>query len=269
MMQFTNSSVFFCPWIISYKDNANTGAQPSSSPKRKQAKSDSPPRDLEKRKKISVSRFSPKARQSAEQSEYASDEADSEVLESFATVHKFEDVKGFENFSIIVDGIPIDAELPHEVRNKYFKLCHSQHAFLHDNLIKGLNYNLIFGIIYEVVIISDSLRTSSMMTSPEEYAKWDDELAAFEQLGMNVGFLRQRLHRIVGIAYETEEASETRRYLASKTELSRAEKEIRNIETKLEEMKGACNSFGAYIGNLKYEANSYHQKFQQEVVAPW
>ncbi|XP_028791023.1 B3 domain-containing protein Os01g0234100-like [Neltuma alba] len=245
------------------KDNANKDAQLSNSPKRKQEKSDSPPPVVQKKNKTSVSRISPKVRQCAEQCEYESDEAGSEGLESLGTELKFKDVKSFENFSIIIDGIPIDSELPQEFRNKYYKLCHSQQAFLHENLIKGINYNLIVGIISEVVNIADALRSSSLHIPPAEFAKWDKELLAFEYLGMNVEFLRHRLCRLVNLAYEAQDTSEASRYSASTTEFSRADNEIMNIETKLEELKEACDGFGAYIESLKYKDERFHHKFHQ------
>ncbi|XP_054823657.1 B3 domain-containing protein Os01g0234100-like isoform X1 [Prosopis cineraria] len=240
------------------RDNANKDALPSNSPKRKQQKSDLPPPVVQKKKKTNASRISPKVRQRAEHCEYESDEAGSEVLESFGREVKFKDVRGFENFSIIVDGIPIDSELPHEVRNKYYKLCHSQQAFLHDNLIKGINYNLLVGIVSEVVNIADALRSSSLHISPTEFAKWDKELLAFEFLGMNVEFLRHRLCRLVNLAYETQDASETSRHSESTAEFSRADNEIMNIETKLEELKEACDGFGSYIESLRYKGGRFH-----------
>lgn len=256
----------FCLWIFSYKDNANADALPGNSPKRKLAKPDSTPA-LQMKKKINVSRFSPEVGQSAEPFEYESDEPSEPG--GFATVLNFKDVKSFENFIILIDGMLIDSELPSEVRNKYYKLCCSQNAFLHDNLIKGMNYNLIVGIIPEVVNIADAMRASSLFTSPDEFAKWDQELIAFQHLGMNVEFLRQRLHRLVNVAYHTEDASETRQYLVSRNELSRADNEIMNIETKLEELKGACDDFGAYVDSLKHKAERYYHKFEQEATAPW
>ncbi|TKY55717.1 hypothetical protein E2542_SST20136 [Spatholobus suberectus] len=248
------------------KDNADTDAVTCNSSKRKHGKS--VPLDVQKKKKISVSRLRPKARPSAEQSENDSEEALSEVMEGFKML-EFKHVKGFENFSIIVDGMPIDAEFSTEVRNKYYRLCCSQHAFLHDNLIEGMNYKLIVGIISETVNIADAIKVSVICTPRVEFANWDKTLLAFEHLGMNVEFLRVRLRRLVSIAYETDDASETRKYVAYRNEYSRADDEINNMEAKLEELKEACYGFGAYLESLKCKAESYHIKFQKEVAAPW
>lgn len=251
--------------MFSEKDN-DADVIASNSSKRKHGKS--VPVDVQKKKKTGMPRLVPNVRQSAVQSENDSEEALSEVLEGFKML-EFKDVKGFENFSIIVDGMPIDAELPNEVRNKYYKLCYSQHAFLHENLIKGMNYKLIAGIICETVNIADAIKVSVLATPRVEFANWDKTLLAFEHLGMNVEFLRVRLRRLVSIAYETDGASETRRYLAYRNEQSRADDEIKNMETKLEELKGACNGFGSYLESLKSKAESYQHRLQKEAAAPW
>ena len=252
--------------MFSDKENPNIDAIACNSSKRKQGKS--VPLDAQKKKRVGVARLGPKPRQLAEQSENDSEEALSEVLEGYKML-EFKDVKGFENFSIIVDGVPIDAEFSNEVRNKYYKLCYSQRAFLHDNLIKGMNYKLIVGIISEIVNITDAIKVSVLATPRVEFTNWDKTLLAFEHLGMNVEFLRVRLRRLVSIAYQTDDALETKRYLAYRNEHSQVDNEIKNMETKLEELKGACNGFGAYIESLKSKAESYQLKFQKEVAAPW
>lgn len=247
-------------------DNADTDDVACNNSKRKHGKSVQ--QDVQTKKKASASRLRPKARPSVEQSENDSEEALSEVMEGFKML-EFNDVKGFENFSIIVDGVPIDAEFSTEVRNKYYRLCCSQHAFLHENLIKGMNYKLIAGIILETVNIADAIEVSVICTPRAEFSNWDKTLLAFEHLGMDVEFLRVRLRRRVRIAYEKDDASETKKYLAYRNEYSRADDEIKNMEAKLEELKGACNGFGAYLESLKCRAESNHIKFQKEVVAPW
>ncbi|CAJ1942789.1 unnamed protein product [Sphenostylis stenocarpa] len=252
--------------LFSGKDNADTDVVVCNSSKRKHGKS--VPLDVQKIKRANLSSLRPKVRPSVEQSENDSEEALSEIMEEYKML-ELEDVRGFENFSIIVDGVSIDAEFPTEVRNKYYRLCCSQHAFLHENLIKGMNYKLITGIISETVNIADAIKVSVICTPRVEFANWDKTLLAFEHLGMNVEFLRVRLRRLVSIAYEKSNASEAKKYLAYRNEYSRADAEIRNMEAKLEELKGACNGFGAYLGSLKGKAENYQIQFQREVDAPW
>ncbi|CAI8609262.1 unnamed protein product [Vicia faba] len=250
------------------KNNTDTDVVASNSPKRKSSKPI--PQDIQKKNKIIVSKTETKAKQYTEQLyENGSEEALSEILEAYK-MPEFKDLNGFENFRIIVNGMLIDNELSTEVRNKYYKLCYSQQAFLHDNLIKGLNYNLISGVIYEVVNIADAIKVSVISTPRFEFYNWDKTLLAFENLGMNVEFLRHRLRRLVSLAYETDNGLETRRYLAYRTEEhGRVDDEIKNMETKLEELKKACNGFGDYLEGLKHKAERYEHKFQKEVAANW
>ncbi|XP_015577526.1 B3 domain-containing protein Os01g0234100 isoform X2 [Ricinus communis] len=224
-------------------------------------------------KKSSRSRLSvPKTGQLAEQSENDSEEVGSEVLEGFKLslpAVQFEDVKSFENFNILVDGLVLDSELSEDIRRKYYKLCCSQNAFLHESLIKGINFKLIAGIISETVNIADAIRASNLTTSSDEFDTWDKTLNASEQFGMKVGFLRARLSQLVSLAFDSEGATKTRRYIEARTERVNTEDEIRNLEAKLEELKAANEKFGADIESLKLKAESYEIKFQEEVLAPW
>ena len=80
---------------------------------------------------------------------------------------QFKDVKDFNGFSILVDGLVIDSEIPLHLRAKYYQLCCSQNSFLHDHLIKGLNCKLAAGIISETVEIADASRAAKLKTSCE------------------------------------------------------------------------------------------------------
>ncbi|MED6193344.1 hypothetical protein PIB30_018495 [Stylosanthes scabra] len=246
------------------KENQHNDALETSNTKRKPGKP--VPIDVQKKKRTVVSKPSPKSVQPAP-SENDSEEALSEVFEGFRTLD-FKDVKGFEYFSIIVDGVPLDAEFPNEVRNKYYKLCQSQRAFLHDNLTRGMNYKLVVGIITETVNIADAIKVSVLATPRYDFSNWDKTLLAFEHMGMNVEFLRVRLWRLVSIAYETDDALETRKYFQYKNQHSRADDEIKNMESKLEDLKGACNDFSSYIKSLKHKAEGHQNKFQKEAGAP-
>lgn len=208
----------------------------------------------------------------AEQSENDSEEVGSEVLESSKlsrpTVN-FNDIKSFENFSILVDGLLLDSELPEDTRRVYYKLCCSQNAFLHEDIIKGLNHKLIVGTIYETVKIANAIKSCKLTTPQDDFAAWDKSLNAFERLGMNVGFLRSRLCRLADLAYESREVVIARKYVEATVERSEAETGIRNIEKKLAELRKACDRFGAAIENLGSHAEIDEHNFKQEVNAPW
>ncbi|CAL1380662.1 unnamed protein product [Linum trigynum] len=208
----------------------------------------------------------------AGQSENDSEEVGSEVLEGFKLSFpglKFEDIQSFEDFSIVIEGLVLDSELTEDVRRKYYKLCCCQNAFLHKNLIKGLNFKLIAGVISETISIADAMRGCDLSTSQDEFATWDKTLKAIELFGMNVGFLRARLTHLVTLAFDSEDAAKTRRYMEARTERLHIEDEIRNIEAKLEGLKATHERYGSDVENLKTRAERYEVRFNREVLAPW
>ena len=88
-------------------------------------------------------------------------------------------------------------------------------------------------------------------------------------MGMNVGFLRARMRRLLSMAFEGEGASEAKRYWEAKNARACTEDEIRNLEAKLVELKATSEKYDAEIEALKSKAESYEILFQEEVNAPW
>ncbi|KAL5752941.1 hypothetical protein ACOSP7_023123 [Xanthoceras sorbifolium] len=253
------------------ENNAEMGI-PTQITKRKRHKSLPLVVVQKKNKKSGQPRSASTLGQPAEQSENDSEEVGSEVLEGFklsAPVLQFKDVTSLDNFNILVDGMVIDSELPDDIRIKYYKLCCSQNSFLHESIIQSINFKLIVGTISETVNIADALRNCNLSTSRDEFSTWDQSLKAFEILGMNVGFLRARLHWLVKLAFESEGARETRRYIEAKAQKAQAEEEMRSIETRLMELKGDCERFGSEIESLKSKTEGYALKFKEEVNTPW
>ncbi|XP_044470445.1 B3 domain-containing protein Os01g0234100-like [Mangifera indica] len=254
------------------KSNSEMNVVPNQITKRKRQKSLSLAVVQKKNKKTGRSKSASNIGQPAEQSENDSEEVGSEVLEGFklsAPAVQFKDVTSLDNFNIFVDGSLIDSELSEDIRCKYYELCRTRNAFLHDSLIQGINFKLIGGIIYETVNIADAVRACNLSTSSDEFAMWDKTLKAFELLGMNVRFLRARVRRLLNLAFESEGAIDTRRYIEAKAQQATAEHEISNIEARLEELKGACENFCADLDILKSKAEIYELKFQEVVNAPW
>lgn len=251
------------------KDNVEVDAVEGYNTNRKRPKSLPLSVVEKKKKKAGLQRSAPKP---AEQSENDSQEVASEVLEGSkinGPAIQFKYITSFENFSILVDGSVVDSELPEEIRRTYYKLCCSQNAFLHDNVIKGMNVKLIVGTISETVNIANAIKACKLTTSRDDFAAWDKSLKAFELLGMNVGFLRARLSQLSGLAYESEVCLDARKYAESRKERARAETGMKNIETKIAELREACDRFGAAIQKLGSQAESYEHKFHQEITAPW
>ncbi|CAN4079650.1 unnamed protein product [Withania somnifera] len=201
-----------------------------------------------------------------------SDEVASEIFEgsrSSGLAVNFRDIKSLEEFHILVNGVCIDSELSEHIRTKYYELCCSKNAFLHDRLLHGLHCKLVAGMIFEVVNIADMIRACKLTTPRKEFDKWEKSLKSFELLGMNVGFLRTRLRWLLSLAFDSEGASDTKKYLEAKKEWSRAEDEIQNLEVKLEELKQASGKYGADVEALRSKAENYEIMFQGEVNAPW
>ncbi|EOX91385.1 AP2/B3-like transcriptional factor family protein isoform 2 [Theobroma cacao] len=251
------------------KEDAEIGITACKSTKRKRPKS-LPLAVVQKKNKRSG--LQTNLGQPAEQSENDSEEVGSEVLEGFklsVPTIQFKDITSFENFSILVGDLVIDSELSEDIRNKYFKLCCSQNSFLHENIIQGINFKLIVGTISETVNIADAIRACKLTTSQDEFDSWDKTLKAFDLLGMNVGFLRTRLRRLVNLAFESEGAADARRYVEAKMERAQTEDEIRNLEAKLAELKDTCKTFGVEIESLQSQAETYELRFEEEVQASW
>lgn len=87
--------------------------------------------------------------------------------------------KGFEDFSIRVDGLILNPEIPLHLRMKYSELCRSQNISLHENLIRGLNSKLAAITISETVNIADAIRAVNPSTHPDNLESWDKTLKAF------------------------------------------------------------------------------------------
>nr|XP_011464161.1 PREDICTED: B3 domain-containing protein Os01g0234100-like isoform X1 [Fragaria vesca subsp. vesca] len=243
------------------KDNAEPGAVACNESNRKRTKS--PPEVVQKKKKIDLP---------VEYSEIDSEETDSEVVENSrlpGTTLQFEDIKSYENFNILVNGLLVDSEFPEDIRIKYYKLCCSQNAFLHENVMKGTDYKLIVGAIVETVHIVDAIKACQITTTQDDFVCWDRYLRAFELLGMNVGFIRVRLCRLANLAFDSEDAMDAKTYKEARKERARAGLGLRNIETKIQELREACHDFSSAIESLRSKAEVYNHRFQEEVTAPW
>ncbi|KAG8384393.1 hypothetical protein BUALT_Bualt04G0113400 [Buddleja alternifolia] len=201
-----------------------------------------------------------------------SDEVASEVLEgtkfSGSSFH-FKDIKSFEEFHIVVNGVCIDSELPETTRRKYYDLCCSKNAFLHDRLLPGLYSKLAAGMVFETISIVDAIRGCNVTTPRKDFEVWEKSLRSFELLGLNVGFLRARLRRLLTLAFDSEGSLEIRMYWEAQKEKSSTEDEIKKLEAKIVELKELSAKYDHDIENLKAKAESYEFKFLEEVNAPW
>lgn len=251
------------------KQNDAEGTMDAQSKKKRRPKS--LPLTVVQKKKQQAGSVGPQFGVTGEQSGNDSDEVASEVLEGakVSGSSHFKDVKSFEEFHIVVNGSCIDSDLPEDIRVKYYELCCSKNSFLHDRLLPGLYSKLAAGMIVETINIADFIRGCKLTTPRKDFDVWEKSLRSFELLGLNVEFLRSRLHQLVSMAFETEDASEIRRYLEVQKEQSRTKDEIQKLEAKLVELKENSAKCDHEIENLKMKIESYEVKFQEEVSAPW
>lgn len=205
-----------------------------------------------------------------DQSKNDSDEFGSEIFQGIKfsqSVADFKDVKGIEGFNILVDGLIINSVMPTHLRIKYYELCCSQKSYLHENLLEGLNFKLTVGIINETVNIADAIRACkiSSTTCGDNMMVWDKTLKAFEELGMKVGFLRERISKLVGLlSVESKEVMME----AKRVEKEKAEEEMRSIERRLVNVKEVIRSIGAEVESLK-KVKGTEVLFEEEANAPW
>ncbi|VFQ75291.1 unnamed protein product [Cuscuta campestris] len=213
--------------------------------------------------------------QMEEQSGNDSDEVASEVFDcskssSALAVISLGDVKTFEDFTIVVNNDEcLDSEIPVHVRRKYFELCCTRNAVLHDSLLTGLYTKLVAAMICEVVNIADSIRACTVITGRGQFELWDKSLNSFELLGMNVGFLRARVVRLRTLAFESEGGSDARRHWEAKERLSQCEDEVRNLEAKIAKLREECEVYGKDVEALRLKAESYELGFLEVANASW
>ncbi|KAL2531856.1 B3 domain-containing protein [Abeliophyllum distichum] len=258
--------------ILDSQSKQSDAAEGTADAKIKKRRQKSLPLTVVQKKKQKADPSGPQLGQPEEQSGNDSEEVASEVFEgskcSGSSFH-FKDVKSFEEFHIVVNGVCIDSELPEHVRRKYYELCRCKNAFLHEGLLPGLYCKLAAGMIFEAVNTADAIRACKLTTPRKDFEVWERSLRSFELLGLNVRFLGARLSRLLKLAFNSEGAVDAKKYWEAKTERAQNDDEIRDLEAKLVELKGVSAKFDADIESLKSKAESYELMFQEEVNAPW
>ncbi|GJW36796.1 putative transcription factor B3-Domain family protein [Tanacetum coccineum] len=200
-----------------------------------------------------------------------SEEAGSEVFEVSRfciPAVSFEEVKSFEDFHIVVKGLCIDHELPDDVRMSYYNLCSDKKQYLHDGLPESLYHKLVVGIIGELVSIADKIKNCKLTTTKEEFERWDNSLKSFKLLGMNVGFLRDRMHALRALVLESEGAVDIMKYVEAEKQHAFVENEMTKTASKLKELKVSAKKLEGVMGPLKQIAEKYEHKLREEADAP-
>ncbi|KAL1544282.1 B3 domain-containing protein-like protein [Salvia divinorum] len=180
---------------------------------------------------------------SADGNDYSSSESMNAIRFSESVV-SFKDVKSFKDFSIHVDGLMIDSEIPLHLRTKYYELCRSQNKFLHENLMKGFNTKLAAGMISETINIAGAIRAATD-DAADHLHNWDTTLKAFEDLGM-----------VATIELNRRERAE-------------AKEETRRLNMKLLDVKVRIQNLDAEINGLVKKKEEQIYVFRELAAAPW
>uniref|UniRef100_A0A803NKP5 TF-B3 domain-containing protein n=1 Tax=Cannabis sativa TaxID=3483 RepID=A0A803NKP5_CANSA len=175
----------------------------------------------------------------------------------------FDQVKHLDDFNILVNGLIINSELPKYLLAKYYELCCSQKAFLHENILEGLNCKLVAGVISETINIADAIRASKISSSVNDFTTWEKTLKAFEGLGMNVEFLCYRLEQLVSLA------SKSKRYEKVKVEHKDAKEELRNLEAKMLVVKDRLSNLETEFEAVGVNFQDLQLMFKEVATAPW
>ncbi|KAL1183934.1 hypothetical protein V6Z11_A01G007900 [Gossypium hirsutum] len=176
----------------------------------------------------------------------------------------FREVKSFEDFNILVNGLVIDFEFSKYLQMKYYELCCNQNSFLHENLLEGLNCKLVAGVIAETINIADAIRAAKLTTPHDSFLTWDKTLRSFEGLGMKVGFLRARLDKLMNLL------TKSRRYKEAKLEQANSNEEQLKLEAKLAEVTHTLTKLDREIRLFKQEnADDLEALFREVANGPW
>ncbi|XP_050214151.1 B3 domain-containing protein Os01g0234100-like [Mercurialis annua] len=175
----------------------------------------------------------------------------------------FKEVKSFEDFNILNNGLVINPELSKYLQYKYYNLCCSTKSFLHEHLLEGLNLKLAAGVMAETINIADAIRASKLTTPLDSFITWKNTLEAFKKLGMNVDFLIERLDQLMKLA------DKPRRYKVLTDRKLSAEERRRTLETQLLEIEEETNRIDIELQQLGENRENHELMFREVVEAPW
>ncbi|GFP85043.1 B3 domain-containing protein os01g0234100 [Phtheirospermum japonicum] len=121
-------------------------------------------------------------------------------------------------------------------------------------------------MIVKTINIAEFIRDCKQTTPRKDFEVREKSLRSFELLGLNVGFLRAHLRRLLSLAYDSEGGIDVRRYLEAREEKSSTEDEICKLEAKLVELRELAEKYAVHSESLQVKAESYELKFLGEVL---
>lgn len=194
------------------------------------------------------------------------EDSPAEIMKDGSPSKSFVDLN---NFSIVVNGCPMDSKFSCSARVKYYELCCARKSYLHHLFPKNINYMLAVGIILETVSIADDIKASTLYTPLTDFKNWDKTLSGFQHLGMDVGFLQERLRELSSLAFEFQECHEVNRHSEIINEENDLNKEIESVEKKLMELKEAMMNLQAEKEALDTRFLICNSVFQEMAERPW
>ncbi|KAJ0734442.1 hypothetical protein HanPI659440_Chr11g0420161 [Helianthus annuus] len=115
-------------------------------------------------------------------------------------------------------------------------------------------------MIGQIVRVVDEIKRCKITTTKEDFDRWEKSMNSFELLGMKVGFLRDKVHTLATLVFESEVAVDIKQYLEARNQRKRAENEIKKAAAKLKELKGEAIKFAGIAGSLKHKVETYEHK---------
>ncbi|CAI9104351.1 OLC1v1003004C1 [Oldenlandia corymbosa var. corymbosa] len=175
----------------------------------------------------------------------------------------------FQDFNIKFNGMVLDFEEIPDMRLKYYELCHAQKSYLHDGLLKTISSSSAVDIISDTVEIASAIKSSTVSTPSSLFTLWDQTLAAFEMLGIKVGFLRARVKKLVALSKQAKDTRHAKRYKHATAEYNHIEEEAKSLEAKLLELQQEKMELQCEIETLKDHIQMDESRFLEEAKAPW
>nr|GEY56750.1 hypothetical protein [Tanacetum cinerariifolium] len=140
--------------------------------------------------------------QSVDDGECADAAPVSEGLAFSESVIEFKDINGVDDFSVVVDNLVIDSEIPKHFLIKYYDLCLSQMTYLHENLLKGMKVGFLRarisklkGLLFELNELWEAKRKEQAKAEEEMKIikeKLNDMRGVIKNLDVEIETLKQK-----------------------------------------------------------------------------
>ncbi|KAL6600563.1 hypothetical protein ACP70R_045363 [Stipagrostis hirtigluma subsp. patula] len=181
-----------------------------------------------------------------------------------------DDTTSFRSFNIVVGSLVINSKFLDDQQSTYYELCRSQKSSLHEHLPKDLNLTLVEGVIMETINIAERIRAcEAEAASREDLLGWKKTLEIFDLLGMNVGFLLNRVNHLLGLPAESRGLSECEKYMELKLERARAGKKVEDLELQMSNVNETLRKMDVEMAEMESSAKKSERALRQLATAPW